>query len=162
MLNTLREFFEHRIAPRADDAPEALEERARVAAAALLVEVVRSDDEFSPVERQAVLASVRRKFGLDADGARDLLALAESEARDAHDYWQFTSRINAEFSPERKQQLIEELWRVAWADDVLHRHEEHLIRRVARLLHVSDRSFIRAKLNVQAGREAAGPGREDP
>lgn len=161
MLNALRQFFEHRIAPRADDAPGASQARARVAAAALLVEVVRGDDEFTPVERQAVLAAVRRKFGLDAGGARDLLALAESEARDAHDFWQFTSRINAEYSPERKQQLIEELWRVAWADDVLHRHEEHLIRRVAQLLHVSDREFIRAKLRVQAGREADAPDQEE-
>ncbi|MCI0432584.1 MAG: TerB family tellurite resistance protein [Gemmatimonadetes bacterium] len=120
----------------------------RVAAAALMIEVVRGDDEFSAVEHEAVLTAVRRKFDLDAVEAEELLELAESAARDAHDYYQFTSQINESFSDEQKLRLIEELWRVAYADETLHRHEEHLIRRVADLLYVRHSDFIRAKLRV--------------
>lgn len=149
MLAAIRNFFEEHIAERPDEAQAATAERARVAAAALLVEVVRGDEDFSDEERIAVLESVRRKFGLGPGAARQLLALAEAETHDAHDYYQFTSKINAGFSPERKRQLVEELWRVAYADAVLHRHEEHLIRRVADLLHLSHGEFIRAKLRVQ-------------
>lgn len=155
MLSALRDFFERRIAHRLDEPADRASHCARVAAAALMVEVVRGDDHFSPVEREAVLDAVQRKFGLDAAESRELLALAEAEARDAHDYFQFTTRINASFSDEQKLRLIEELWRVAWADDSLHRHEEHLIRRVADLLHVPHRSYIRAKLKV---REPSPPG----
>ncbi len=156
MLNAIRSFFNQHISDSAGVSEVAAEERARVAAAALLVEVVRSDDQFSDVERAAVLESVRHRFGIDPVAARELLELAESAARDAHDYYQFTSRINASFSSERRRRLIEELWKVAYADDVLHRLEEHLIRRVADLLHVPHSAFIRAKLKAQEARLRQG------
>ncbi len=161
MLNALRNFFDQHISGSDADPEIAAEERARVAAAALLVEVVRSDDHFSDVERASVLDAVRRRFGMGPVAARELLELAEAEARDAHDYYHFTSRINASFSPERKRRLIEELWKAAYADDVLHRHEEHLIRRVADLLHVPHSAFIRAKLKAQEARRQPGKVRNE-
>jgi uncharacterized tellurite resistance protein B-like protein len=148
MLAAIRRFFDSHIAAGPDE-PAGDERRVRVAAAALMVEVVRGDDDFSPVEREAVLDSAQRNFGLDDAEARELLALAEEEARGAHDYYQFTSRINDSFDARQKQRLIEELWRVAYADEVLHRHEEHLIRRLAELLHVPHSTFIHAKLKAQ-------------
>ena len=49
--------------------------------------------------------------------------------------------------------LLEALWRVADADAAMHKYEEHLIRRVADLLHVPHSGFIAAKLR------ATGPSR---
>jgi len=158
MLKALRNFFDRHIADRPDEPAADASHRAKVAAAALLVEVVRSDDAFPEAERRMVLESVQRKFGLAAGEADELLGLAEAEARDAHDLFQFTSRINEAFEPERKARLVEELWRVALADEVLHRYEEHLIRRVAELLYVPHSRFIAAKLRVLADQPGAGPG----
>ncbi len=148
MLTTLRRFFEQRIAGAQEESGPAREKREHLAAAALLVEVMRSDDRFADEERRAVLVALQRRFDLDDAQAAELLALAQTQARDAHDLFQFTSRINASFSPEAKVRLLEELWRVAYADAVLHEYEEHLIRRVADLLHVPHPAFIAAKLRV--------------
>ena len=152
MIDSLRKFFREHIATDAAADPGAAASRAKVAAAALLVEVVRSDHRFSAVEREAVMASAGRKFGLDEARARALVELAEAEASEAHDLYQFTSLINASYSPEQKVQLVEELWRVAWSDDVLHHYEEHVIRKVADLIHVPHSAFIAAKLRVQDAR----------
>jgi len=148
VLDSIRKFFREHIAPDPRAAEADAVARARVAAAALLVEVVRSDSHFSPDERQAVLESARRKFGLDEQESEALVKLAEAEAAEAHDLYQFTSLINASFSAAQKQQLVEELWRVAWSDDVLHHYEEHVIRKVADLIHVPHSVFIAAKLRV--------------
>ncbi|MBS1200262.1 MAG: hypothetical protein H6R27_940 [Proteobacteria bacterium] len=152
MLDSIRKFFREHMAtdPAADAAAAAA--RARLAAAALLVEVVRSDHHFSEVEREAVMAAAGRKFRLDAAQARALVELAEAEAKEAHDLYQFTSLVNAGFSPEQKVRLVEELWRVAWSDDVLHHYEEHVIRKVADLIHVPHSAYIAAKLRVQDAR----------
>ncbi len=150
MLTAIRSFFDQYIADQPDEPETTAERRAQVAAAALLVEVARSDQSFSETERRAVLDSVQRKFSLSPAEAQQLLALAESESREAHDIYQFTSKIDAAFAPERKAQLIEELWRAAYSDAVLHEYEEHLIRRVANLLHVPHSRFIAAKLRVLA------------
>jgi len=152
MLKSLRKFFAEHMAPDPEADAEAAEHRARVASAALLVEVVRSDDEFSEAERAAVLESARRKFGLDEPEARQLMDLAEAESQDAHDLYQFTTQINEAFSAEQKVRLIEELWRVAYTDDVLHRYEEHVIRKVADLIHVPHSAYIAAKLRVEDAR----------
>jgi uncharacterized tellurite resistance protein B-like protein len=155
MLTTLRNFFEQHIAAQPEESAAAAERRAQIAAAVLLVEVARSDHHFSEAERQAVLGSVQRKFALSPAEAQQVLALAESESHDAHDIYQFTSKIDATFPPERKVRLIEELWRAAYSDSTLHEYEEHLIRRVTDLLHLSHSQFIAAKLRVLA---EASPG----
>ena len=46
--------------------------------------------------------------------------------------------------------LIEQIWRIILADDDVDKYEEHLVRRIAELLYVSHRDFIRAKLIAQA------------
>jgi uncharacterized tellurite resistance protein B-like protein len=148
MLNALRKFFDQHIAPQPNEPQASAERRAQIAAAVLLVEVARSDHNYSDAERQTVLASVQNKFGLSAAEAQEMLALAEAESREAHDIFQFTSKIDASFSPEQKVRLIEELWRAAYADSVLHEHEEYLIRRIADMLHLSHSQFIGAKLRV--------------
>jgi uncharacterized tellurite resistance protein B-like protein len=155
MLDAIREFFDRRlVAPR--DLSVTAEQRARLAAAALFVEIVRSDAHILETERDAVLSSVQRRFNLDPQEAGELLALAEAASRDAHDLYQFTSTVNGSFSSEQKARLIEELWRAAYADTVLHSHEEHLIRRIASLLHVPHSTFIAAKLRVRESLGSAG------
>jgi uncharacterized tellurite resistance protein B-like protein len=148
MLTAIRNFFDRHIAAQPDETETSAERRVRIAAAVLMVEVARSDHDFSENERQAVLGSVQRKFGLSPDDAQELLALAEAQSCEAHDIYQFTSQIENAFSPEQKVRLIEELWRAAYSDSVLHEYEEHLIRRVADMLHLSHGQFIGAKLRV--------------
>ena len=81
------------------------------------------------------------------------LALAESEARNANDYWQFTSIINKRFTQPQKVRVIELLWEVAYADAGLNAYEEHLIRKLADLLHISHGDYITAKLRARDTRD---------
>lgn len=134
----------------AEDA--AAQEHARnLAVAALLVEVLRADYDFGAVERRQVLESIQAVLGLENAECEALLASADWLVDGAHDLHQFTSQLNKTLSHEEKLQLLEQLWRVAQADAMVHRYEEHLIRRVADLLHVSHREFIIAKLRSTGG-----------
>jgi uncharacterized tellurite resistance protein B-like protein len=117
-----------------------------LAVAALLVEVLRADYNSNVAERRQVIESVRGMLGLEAPLCEALIADAERHVDGAHDLHQFTSRLNDSLSHPEKIQLMEQLWRVAQADEAVHKYEEHLIRRVAGLLHVSHREFIAAKL----------------
>ena len=146
MSSTIASFFQKYLAQRADEVDEHIKlRRARIAAAALLVEVMYADGEIKNEERVAMLGSVRSRFMLAESEAKDLLALAERQAREAVDVFQFTTLINKLFSPAQKLGLIEELWRTAYADQVLHRLEEQLIRKVGDLLHVPHTSVLAAK-----------------
>jgi uncharacterized tellurite resistance protein B-like protein len=148
MLKSAREFF-HKYMDRGS-APQAGPREPSLAVAALLVEILRADFDASAEERREVLASIERLLGLPPEACADLLALAEARIDRAHDLYQFTSEVNRSYSPEDKLRLLEELWRVAHADARMHKYEEHLIRRIADLLHLPHSEFIAAKLRSQA------------
>jgi uncharacterized tellurite resistance protein B-like protein len=153
MLRALVEFFDRHVSPAT---PERDDDHAiRLATAALLVETVRIDAEIRETERAAALAAVRSKFGLPADEAERLIALADEEARLATDYFQFTSLINRRFTPEQKLKVIEAMWAVAWADAEISAHERHLMRRIVDLLHVPHADAVAAQARA---REKAGGG----
>ena len=146
MLKSIRDFFEANVAPsRGEPSPHALE----LATAALLIEVIRSDARITEEERRAVERSVSEKFQLSAEEAGALTRLAEEEVAQANDLFQFTSLINREFSQQQKVAVIELMWRAALADAHISAHEQHVLRRIAGLLHVPDGDYIAAKNRAQ-------------
>lgn len=151
MASAIASFFQKHLVQRADEVDVHVKtRRARLAAAALLVEVVHVDGAISQEERTALLSGVRTQFALNEEDAKHLLALAESQSQQAVDLHQFTSLINQQFTPAQKAELIEELWRAAYADEVLHRHEDHLIRKVADLLYVPTGTVLSTKHRVSS------------
>ncbi|MDX1250954.1 MAG: TerB family tellurite resistance protein [Gammaproteobacteria bacterium] len=148
MLRAIRQFFEDNIqsvAGKATDPEQAL----RLATAALLVEVTRADHEVDERERSAVAESVRHIFDLDPQQTQELVRLAEQEAKQATSLFQFTSLIDKHFSVEQKKRVLEMLWRVAYADAHKDKHEEHLVRKVADLLHLSEVDFAYTRHKVE-------------
>jgi len=153
MLRALLDFFEK---PAGGASAVHADARAlEVAAAALLVEIARADGAMHPSERAAVLGAIHEKFALTDIEANELLERAESEMQKAEGYFPFTSLINQNFTQEQKENLVELMWRAAYADKDLSANELHLMRKIAGLLYVSDNAYILAKLRAKQAAEAA-------
>ena len=152
MIASVKEFFRQFIEPGTRQSPADGEKALQVATAALLLEMMRMDQQLAAEEHDSVVNTLRREFKLDAAQLETLLTLAEQEARQASDYYQFTSLINQACSPEQKNRIIENMWRVALADGHLDAHESHLMRKIAGLLYVGHADYIAAK---QRARQAA-------
>jgi len=71
--------------------------------------------------------------------------LAHEEAKEAVDLYQFTRLMNKHFSVDKKIKVIEYLWAIAYADNHLDAHEEHIVRRVADFLYITHQDFIKTK-----------------
>lgn len=125
----------------------------QLATAVLLVEVMRSDTHVSEVERGAAVSALRNTFALTDGEMQRLLAQAEHTANSSNDYFRYTSAMNAHFTQAQKIQVVENMWRVAYADATLDAHENHVISKVAGLLHVTHGEYIAAKLHAK---QAAG------
>ena len=150
MLKAIRDFFDANLST--PEAPSDRPHTLALATATLLAEVMRLEGT-EPVERDAVLAAVRRQFSLHEGEAAELLRLAEAEARDATDYYQFTSLIRGRYSAADRVRIVEMLWQVAYADAALSAHELHVVRKIADLLYVPHSEYIAAKMRAK---EAAG------
>ncbi len=151
MIQSLRNYFNmqvSRLGPRS--APVEAEHTLRLAAAALLVEMTRADFSVDETERTAVLQALESAFELDPEETRTLFEMAEQEATTATSLHDFTRVINERFSAHKKLHLIELLWRVAYADGVIDKYEDHLVRKVAALIYVPHADFVRAKHAAEA------------
>ena len=154
MLAAIRDFFEANLAR--PEAPARRRHTLELATATLLTEVMRLEGA-QPAEREAVLAALRRQFSMGEAEARALVDLAEAEAREATDYYQFTSLVRERYTAADRVEIVELMWRVAYADATLSAHEMHLIRKVADLLYVSHGDYIAAKMRAKEGAAAPGP-----
>lgn len=135
----------------ADESMQSMDEARglQLATAVLLVEVMRCDSNFATKEREATERALRKAFALsDAELAR-LMAQAEQTAKGANDYFRFTSAMNDQFSQAQKIQVVELMWQVAFADGVLDENEQHLISKIAGLLHVTHGEYIAAKMHAK-------------
>lgn len=130
------------------DAPPPADEpaRRRLACAVLLLECARADYEHHEAELAEVRAALSARFGLSPEELERLVADANAEARRAISLHEYVERLNAQLLPPDKREIMEMLWRVAYADGRVDPHEEHLLRRLANLLHLPHRDYIAAKL----------------
>ena len=149
MLKHIKSFFDQHLVPGSviDDAHS--EHVLRLAIGALLLEMTHMDGEVWPEQREAVETAVLEHFELSEGESKELLELAEEERSESTDYYQFTSLINGNYTPEQKVSLVELLWRIAYANETLHKYEEHLVRKIADLLHIPHSAFIAAKFNAR-------------
>ncbi len=152
MISTIKKYFDKQIASGTESG-DTTKHRLQVATAAMLIEMARADFDVHPEEIEEVTQAVQTTFGLSQADTEELIRLAEEEAKQATDYYQFTSLINKGFSQQEKIQVVELMWQVAYADGHMDKYEDHLVRRLANLMHVSHKDFIAAKHRARA----AGP-----
>ncbi len=158
MLDSIKTFFTKHATPVASEPahPAPTEERPdpiQIAACALLLELAHADEEFTDAEQDHIQEALMRHFDLPAAMARELMALAEQERRQAVDLFQFTSLIAEQYDEGQKMVLAEVMWRLVFSDGQLARHEDYLMRKLSGLL------GLRPGYLATAKRRAAKPSR---
>lgn len=141
MIDNIRQFFTAKIVDPSGNE----QHQEQLAAASLMVEVMVIDRQISDKEVHEVKKILERQFDIQEDEIEQLLKLAKEEVSEATSLYQFTRLINDQFDQQKKNDLMSNLWRVAFADEVLDKHEEALIRRIADLIHVPHTDFIKTK-----------------
>jgi uncharacterized tellurite resistance protein B-like protein len=151
MIDALKQFFQSKLAAASTPAavPEAAEKALRLAAGVLLFEIVRADHRIEDSERTVMRTALQSTFDLAADETEEVMRLAEEQSRSAGSLYEFTSQVDAAFDADQKKRVVEMLWLVAFADGKKDAHEEHMVRKIAGLLHVAHPDFIDAKLKAR-------------
>jgi len=150
MISSIKKFFEKNL--QLDSSSSATDKGTRLplATAALMFEVLKSDKTIDRRELDALLRVLQVRFKLEEAAVEQVMALAEEASHHSTSLYEFTSLINAGYGYEERVQLLENLWQIAFADEHIDRYEDHIIRRIADLIHVRHSDFIRTKLAVKA------------
>jgi len=144
MLDAIKQFFE-KLASTEETTQQDKEHAIQLAVAVLLTELMRIDNDITPEEKTHLNQLLDEQFTLTQEEKQALVDMANEKLNESTDYYQFTSVINIHFDQAEKIKVIESLWRLAYVDGKLDAHEEHFIRKIHSLLHISHSDFIKAK-----------------
>ncbi len=148
MIERLMALFGGGESGRADRNETCGERELRLAAAGLLAHAAALDGVVAEDETRTIRRLLQAHFELSGDEVEELLEEGHREAAESTQLFAFTRVINDNLGPEERVKIIEMLWEVVYADGDVHHYESNLIRRVAGLLHVSDRDSGAARKRV--------------
>ena len=114
--------------------------------AALIIEVALADKVFDESEVNLLKEMLLKAYTLEASEIQDLIENAEKAVKESTSLYEYTKEVNDNFDYESKLNLVDQLWRIAFADGHLDKYEEHVVRKIADLTHISHKDFIQSKL----------------
>ncbi|MCD6353849.1 MAG: TerB family tellurite resistance protein [Proteobacteria bacterium] len=151
MIDLVKKFFGKK--PQTDHANQKKEtvHDIRVATCAILLEMAKIDGEFSEAEQESIVSILKKDHHLSDEDAVQLLEASNDELKQSIDLWQFTNRINQNYSIEEKIRIIEMVWKVVYADGRLDKHEDYLVHQLGKLLRLTHKQLIDAKIKIIHG-----------
>lgn len=147
MLNKINRFFNTLLNTDAREDKDSIS--IEVACAVLLCEVMRADHVFTSQEQDELSAILINQFELTQVEVNEIIEQALLLSENANDFYHFTSKLNEYYSLNERIKIVSLLWQVAYADGELATIEEHIIRKIAELLHLRHSEYIATKIGAQ-------------
>ena len=117
------------------------------ACSALLIEVAYADKIFDESEIISLKESLKETYDIDDIIIDELISDAKKTVDESTSLYEYTRVVNDEFEYSDKLELLSRIWRLAFADGNLDKYEDHLIRKISDLIHISHSDFIKIKLD---------------
>ena len=132
MINLLKNFFENKEIDKnsRDSNLELL--------CGLMIEAANSDGDIGAEEIQKIRESLTNTFKENPEEIDSVLERSIQNSNNSKSLYYYSSKINKNYSDEKKIKLIEILWEIVLADGQIHDYESSIIRRLSGLLYISD------------------------
>jgi uncharacterized tellurite resistance protein B-like protein len=149
ILSMFADILRRLTAPAPDHLPDA---DARLALAALLVRIARTDGDYAAIEIARIDRILALRHGLSPTESAALRRDAETLEEEAPDTVRFTRAIKQTVPYEDRVSVVEALWDIVLADGVRDDDENALLRLVAPMLGLNDRDSNLARQRVESRR----------
>lgn len=152
LVREIQDFLESQWPRAAGDGTAVItDRRLQLAAAVLMVSVVRADHESRQDEHRVLARAVSRALDLPEEQAAVVVRAAEEAVDRGVSFAAVLERLSGSCSLEQKRHLVERLWRIAYADAELAGHEEYLVRKIAGQLRLSSADLVETKVRAREG-----------
>ena len=115
----------------------------------LLVQALRADLQIRDEEAAEVIRGIEEVLGLAHEEAVTLMRLAAHRALSGDAMRMALERLDRHLTRPQRVEVVEWLWRIAFADAELLAHEEYLVRRVSEMLGLGTADLIEAKVRAK-------------
>jgi len=149
MLNFIKNFLTNNTNTDNIDLVYSTDEKLQLATCALFLEVANSDDDFSKVEKQFIIKTMKKQFQLDDNLVEELIEGSKVQTEKSVSLYEFTKIINNSFNKQEKIAIVKSLWQLVFADGVMNKYEEYFVRKISNNLHLEHSEIIAAKLEAK-------------
>ena len=103
-----------------------------------MIEAANSDGDIGSEEIKKIRETLINIFKENPEEVDSLLEQSIKNSNNSKSLYYYSSKINKNYSDEKKILLIEILWEIVLADGQVHDYESSIIRRLSGLLYISD------------------------
>lgn len=128
-------------------------EQLRLATAALLYRAGNIDGNISEIELTKLKKILKTHFDLNENELARLMDTAREDENTSVDLYGFTKVITEQLDQKGRISVVELIWEVVLADDIIDEFEANLVWRVAELIGVSTRDRVLLKRKVMDARQ---------
>jgi len=146
MINRIKELLSNFSKQEEEIAEEKISSLDK-ACSALLIEVAYADKIFDESEIISLKESLKETYNIDEQIIDELISDAKKTIDESTSLYEYTRVVNDEFDYSDKLELLSRIWKLAFADGNLDKYEDHLIRKISDLIHISHSDFIKIKLD---------------
>ena len=111
----------------------------------LAYEIARIDGEVSKDELAVLIEEIEQISSKVNKSKDEILEIIEAYSKDSVSFYEFIEDINKNYEQKEKLELLQFMWRTAYADGKLDTDEERLIRRLANMINIKDIEVLKLK-----------------
>tara|TARA_B100000161_G_C33343091_1_gene321066 strand:+ start:128 stop:550 length:423 start_codon:yes stop_codon:yes gene_type:complete len=116
--------------------------------ACLMIHAAKIDENYTDIERK-IIKNTLTKINDNKEDLDKIMIEAEKKEADSNHIQEFTRNIKM-MEKENKKEVIKNIWTIILSDGNSDMYEENLMRRLAGLLYIDDKTIGEIKLNIQS------------
>ncbi len=116
--------------------------------ACLMIHAAKIDENYTDIERK-IIKNTLTKINDDKEDLDKIMIEAEKKEADSNHIQEFTRNIKM-MEKKDKKEVIKNIWSIILSDGNSDMYEENLMRRLAGLLYIDDKTIGEIKLNIQS------------
>ena len=120
-----------------------------LASTCLLLSIANADDNIDDTEIVIIDEIIQDFFSIDKDLTTQILNEAKQDLKDSTDYFSYGQKLNEKFSLSDKVDFISCIFEVAYSDGEYHYLEEHMIKKIANMLHIENKDLVNVKMDIK-------------
>ena len=113
----------------------------------LLIHGAKMDNNYTEKEKQIILKALSTISNENEDKLKLILFEAEQKENESNQILEFTKEIK-KYEKDFRLKIIEVLWNIIYSDGISDMYESNLMRRLSKLLYVSDKECGEIKQSV--------------
>ena len=116
--------------------------------ACLMIHAAKIDENYTDIERK-IIKNTLKKINSNNEDLDKIMMNAEKKESDSNHIQEFTRNIKM-MEKKDKKEVIKNIWSIILSDGNSDMYEENLMRRLAGLLYIDDKTIGEIKLNIQS------------